>query len=1021
MRLEQNLFPLLPKIKKSILIIFSLIFFSFPVLSQDVDPTFNPVPSQFTNANLIDLTVQPDGKILIYGHFQIVQGVVRPNIARLNSDGSLDSSFNCSTCNFWIGSAVVQPDGKIIVAGAFAIGSGSGYRLRRLNADGSLDSSFTSPFSETPTAWTPSMTIWAIQPDGKLYASRNTQPPGGPEVFLYRLNPNGSIDNSFATLTFAYPFGRRHLLTDLKVLPDGKVMIAGAHYFGFLFRVNADGSHDTSFQSPALTINFFDVPVYVLSFDIQADGKIPLMGNFSTINGVSKSGFARLNADQSLDSAYSFPLPPGSGASTSQRLELLSDDKLLVSSAISNGKKIVRLNTDGSLDNSFDSPSTFRTINRWRADAAGRVLLTAEIQSGAPQLLRLNADGTTDTTFNVSFGAAEVVHGSLVLPDGKILFTGYFSMVNNVVRQSIARLNPDGTVDTSYNPGGTGFGGRVFKLVPQADGKIIAVGEFSSYNGMPRNRFARLNADGTLDDAFNPAFTDGDIVAAAVQADGKILIGGAFSTVGGVERKGIARLNQDGSLDESFNPILPDNPPVVRVFLVQEDGKIMFGGSFTGVNGVARSNLARLNSNGTLDESFNAGSISGSIYHLVRQPGGKYVAADRRNITRRNADGSVDSSFQAPTLQIDLGITALVTLPDNSLVIGGAFSFVNNTPRSNIARINANGSLDSNFLPQGADAIVWTLSKQSNNKIIVGGEFKYVGGVPRFGIARLNSPVVTGKTPFDYDGDGKSDVSVFRPSENKWYILQSSNNAVVEKVFAVAGDVPVPSDYDGDSKTDVAVFRPSTGDWWYQSSINNAQIPIHWGQAGDIPRPSDFDSDGKTDFIVYRPSNSVWYRFGSTGATSIIAFGIAEDKPLVGDFDGDGKSDPAVFRPSTGDWWYAASASGGQHAVVHWGQAGDIPVPGDYDADGKTDFVVYRPSNGGWYILRSGEQNYTILQFGTAEDKPVGADYDGDGKADVAVWRPSNGTWYLLQTTAGFGAVQWGASGDVPTENAFLP
>lgn len=280
-------------------------------------------------------------------------------------------------------------------------------------------------------------------------------------------------------------------------------------------------------------------------------------------------------------------------------------------------------------------------------------------------------------------------------------------------------------------------------------------------------------------------------------------------------------------------------------------------------------------------------------------------------------------------------------------------------------------------------------------------------------------PVIR-RAQYDFDGDGKADVSVFRPSENKWYILQSSTMSVRESTFAIAGDVPVPGDYDGDGKTDVAIFRPSTGQWWFLSSINNAQIPYNWGQNGDIPRPSDFDGDGKTDYVVFRPSNGVWYRYGSTGVTSIIPFGAAGDLPLTGDFDGDGKSDPAIFRPSTGDWWWAASSFSNLHLAVHWGQAGDQPAAGDYDGDGKTDFVVFRPSDGGWYILYS-TGSYTITTFGTVGDKAIAADYDGDGKADVAVFRPSTGTWFLSQTTAGFGALQWGIASDTAIPNAYVP
>ncbi len=490
----------------------------------------------------------------------------------------------------------------------------------------------------------------------------------------------------------------------------------------------------------------------------------------------------------------------------------------------------------------------------------------------------------------------------------------------------------------------------------------------------------------------------------------------------------IYRMNADGSnpvnlTNNSASDFSPSYSPdgASIVFVSSRDG----GSEIYKMNADG-SNPVRLTNN-TVSDGSPAFSPDGQkiVFTIFEQMS--------RKMLTMNADGSNQQVIPGTETPIG-GYSRPSYSPDGSKIM---FTFTADTSSqymvtwtmnadgTNRARFPADGR-DGTYSPDGKKATYSCCQFNSTNRL----RTSNADGSGELILTPSNSgdflpswqPVpLTRRTPFDFDGDGRSDISLFRPTENKWYILQSSNLSLRERVFGASGDIPVPSDFDGDGKTDPAVFRPSAGDWWYLSSISGTQVNVHFGASGDIPRPSDFDGDGKTDFVVYRPSNSVWYRLGTTGATSITQFGIAEDKPLVGDFDGDGKSDLAVFRPSTGDWWYAGTTLGGQFAAVHWGQSGDIPVPGDYDADGKTDFVVYRPSNGGWYILRSGEQNYTILSFGLAEDKPVAADFDGDGKADVAVWRPSTGVWYLLQTTSGFGALQFGAAGDVPSENAFLP
>lgn len=264
-------------------------------------------------------------------------------------------------------------------------------------------------------------------------------------------------------------------------------------------------------------------------------------------------------------------------------------------------------------------------------------------------------------------------------------------------------------------------------------------------------------------------------------------------------------------------------------------------------------------------------------------------------------------------------------------------------------------------------------------------------------------------TPFDFDGDHRSDLVVFRPSNGRWYLQQTANGFSFFD-FGQNGDLPVAADYDGDGKTDIAVYR--SGVWYLLRSETSTFYFTSFGVPLDVPAPADFNGDHKADFAVFRPSTGQWFCLLSNGLGFLVHdFGSDGDVPMAGDYDGDGAADLAVFRPSNNTWY--RRTSGGSYLVTAFGESGDVPVSGDFDGDGGADLAVWRPSNGTWYMR--GANTYTVRTFGVNGDVPTPADYDGDGVTDISVWRPSNGTWYHYTSgTQAFSVNQFGVSGDFP-------
>lgn len=310
-------------------------------------------------------------------------------------------------------------------------------------------------------------------------------------------------------------------------------------------------------------------------------------------------------------------------------------------------------------------------------------------------------------------------------------------------------------------------------------------------------------------------------------------------------------------------------------------------------------------------------------------------------------------------------------------------------------------------------------------KIAAGGTLSFMGVVPgtgrRLGLDRNLDGVLDGDDSgsscvrADFDGDGRTDISVFRPENGGWYILNSDDGSTSAAIWGLASDRLAPADYDGDGRTDIAVFRDGN---WHVLRSKLGYLTMQFGIVGDIPTPGDYDGDGVADLAVWRPSNGTWYIVHSLDGFRAVQFGAAGDRPVPGDYDGDGKQDPAVYRDGT---WYLLRSQSGFGATV-FGTANDRPVNGDYDGDGKADLAVWRPSDRTWYALRTTDNGLEATTFGAGTDLVTPGDYDGDSRSDLAVFRPSNGTWYLLVSSSNQLRVQyWGGYQDLPVPAALVP
>jgi len=368
--------------------------------------------------------------------------------------------------------------------------------------------------------------------------------------------------------------------------------------------------------------------------------------------------------------------------------------------------------------------------------------------------------GSLDVGFDPGTGVDQSVFSIVVQPDGRVVIGGDFTTVNGAPLKGIARLESNGAVDAGFSVG-AGPDDVVNAVALQGD-KLIIGGYFTSVDMMPQGYIARLNTNGSLDMSFNPGTgADGPVLALAVQDDGKILVGGGFMTIDGIGRTNIARLNSDGSVDMTFDPgkgVHSELFSTVNALALQTNGQVVIGGNFIKVNGTTRNNIARLNTDGGVDTTFNpfvgitgAGVLAG-VNALAMQSDGKVLVGGdftsvggtaRTNVARINSNGGLDLSFN-PGVGADAAVSSLGVQSSGKVVVGGFFNHINNLTRHYVAQLNADGSVDSGFVSgAGANDAVYVNAIHADGKVLIGGLFTSFDTTARHGIARLNGDAPT--------------------------------------------------------------------------------------------------------------------------------------------------------------------------------------------------------------------------------------------------------------------------------------
>lgn len=749
---------------------------SFSQNPADVDLTFNNSNnSGFSQSTDVVNSVMYSSfaKIYLGGFFSSYFGTTANNIACININGGIDTSFNTGIgFNNSVNCIIETSTGKIMVGGNFTNYNGNtSNRIILLNTDGSIDSSFI-----IGSGFNGNVLAIAIQSDGKLIIGGDFTTYNGNSVSkIVRLNSNGSIDTSFLVGT-----GFNNSIKSIAIQTDGKMLIGGSFtlYNGSnknrIVRLNSNGALDTSFFT---TFNNNVNKIALLS-----DGSSVVGGDFTTctaiVSGVSTQVSAnriiKLNNDGTINNTFGI----GTGFnSTVYSIYPLVNDKIIIcgnyttyKGVISN--KITQLNANGTVDTTFISSGNGLDNSVLSIAVGAKILIGGSFNStvntvsgplNSNRIRVLNDDGSFFTSFANKVGiypdssVPNYVMAIAIKSDGKILVGGNSETYNSSIANSIVLLDNNGYVDSSFSSG-TGFTGAnpyIRCIVPQPDGKILVSGYFTYYNGVQFTKYiTRLNSNGSIDNSFSTSSLQNySTYLICLQPDGKIILGETnYTYYNGIPSARIIRLNNNGTVDNSFVSNTGFNLGITTIVL-QTDGKILVGGNFTTYNGVSSNRIIRLNANGSIDNSFQIGSgFDNIIYDITVQSDNKilvggnfmnYNGTPAKRIIRLNSNGTIDSSFIIVGTSFDKSISKIKIQADGKILIGGSFTNYNGIIANNLIRLNNDGTKDTSFLTEAspnntlASSYVNDIDLQTDGKILVVGSFFNTIDNTRRSIARL--------------------------------------------------------------------------------------------------------------------------------------------------------------------------------------------------------------------------------------------------------------------------------------------